>query len=273
MLAFGRLLGRLFYQFGGRRVYIARTNLQRCFPDKTDEALEVLLKSNCESVGVGVMEVLMAWWWPLKRLERKICFEGLEHLKNNQGQGTILMVLHFTTIEIAGAAIALRHNLHGTYRTHKNQVFEYMQRRKRQRYGINNTGRLIERRDIRGMLRVLRAGGTVWYSPDQDYGPKQSVFAPFFGVQAATVTGTSRLAHIGNARVVPMTMARLPGTEGYVVKIHAPLEWAAGNDNKTDVTQLNAFIEERVREHPEQYMWLHRRFKTRPVGEETFYRR
>ncbi len=273
MLALGRLLGRLFYLSGGRRVHIARTNLQRCFPDKSDNALKVLLKSNFESVGIGVMEVLMAWWWPVKRLERKVCFEGLEHLKNNRGQGTILMVLHFTTIEIAGAMITLRHNLHATYRAHKNPVFEYMQRRQRLRYGADNPSRLLGRRDIRGMLRILRAGETIWYSPDQDYGAKQSVFAPFFGVQAATVTGTSRLARISNARVVPMTLIRLPGTQGYVMKIHPPLEGFPGNDDKTDAARVNRFIEGQVREHPEQYMWLHRRFKTRPEGEGTFYRR
>ena len=183
------------------------------------------------------------------------------------------MVLHFTTIEIAGAMIALRHSLHATYRAHKNPVFEYMQRRQRLRYDADNASRLLGRRDIRGMLRVLRSGETIWYSPDQDYGPKQSVFAPFFGVQAATVTGTSRLARIGNARVVPMTMTRLPGAEGYVMKIHAPLKDFPVNDDQADATRVNRFIEEQVRKHPEQYMWLHRRFKTRPEGEASFYRR
>ncbi|WP_263078673.1 LpxL/LpxP family Kdo(2)-lipid IV(A) lauroyl/palmitoleoyl acyltransferase [Endozoicomonas sp. Mp262] len=270
ILAIGRGLGRLFYRWAKSRVHIARVNLKHCFPEMPDYEREALLKANFESVGIGLMEVAMAWWWPKTRLENKVRFEGLEQLQAQNGQGTILLILHFTTIEIAGAMIALRHSLDATYREHKNPVFEYMQRKQRMRYDKNSN--LLGRRDVRGMLRVLRVGGTVWYSPDQDYGPKQSVFASFFDRQTATVTGTSRLAKMGKARIVPMIVTRKPGSEGYVLKLYKAWESFPSGDDQADAEQVNRFVEHRVREHPEQYMWLHRRFKTRPEGEASLYK-
>ncbi len=270
IMALGRFIGRLFYKLAGSRVHIARVNLKHCFPDMPEYEREKLLIANFESVGMGLMEVAMAWWWPKKRLEKIVRFEGLEHLNDQQGQGTILLILHFTTIEIAGAMIALRHSLDATYREHKNPVFEYMQRKQRMRYDRNSN--LLGRRDVRGMLRVLRAGGTVWYSPDQDYGPKQSVFASFFDMQAATVTGTSRLAKMGRARIVPMIVTRQADSKGYVMKLYPVWDSFPSGDDQMDAERVNRFVEDRVREHPEQYMWLHRRFKTRPEGEHSIYK-
>ncbi|MDD7805650.1 MAG: LpxL/LpxP family Kdo(2)-lipid IV(A) lauroyl/palmitoleoyl acyltransferase [Endozoicomonas sp. (ex Botrylloides leachii)] len=269
LLRLGKRLGYLYYRLSGSRVHIARVNLQKCFPEMIEEQREKLLRTNFQSVGIGIMEVAMAWWWPKKRLEKHVRFEGLEHLHDKQGRGTILLILHFTTIEIAGAMIALRQSLNATYRRHKNPVFEYMQRRQRLRHDRNSY--LLERRDVRGMLRVLRSGGMIWYAPDQDYGPKQSVFAPFFGISSATVTGTARLAKIGKARVVPMVVTRQSGTTDYLLKVYEPWENFPVNKDLEDAKRVNRFIEQRIREHPDQYMWLHRRFKTRPAGEPSFY--
>ncbi|MDP0588585.1 MAG: LpxL/LpxP family Kdo(2)-lipid IV(A) lauroyl/palmitoleoyl acyltransferase [Candidatus Endonucleobacter bathymodioli] len=266
----GNGCGWLLFKLAHSRVHIARVNLKLCFPKMHDNEIEQLLRANFQSVGMGLMEVAIAWWWSKKRLEKKVYFEGLEHLRQDQqGRGTILLILHFTTIELSGALITLRHSLKATYREHKNQVFEYMQRRQRLRY--DSDSRLLGRRDIRGMLRVLREGGTVWYAPDQDYGQNNSVFARFFDIEAATVTGTARLARIGKARVVPMVVTRLPDAAGYALKVYKPWHDFPKNDDLVDANYVNQFIEARVREHPEQYMWLHRRFKTRPVGENSFY--
>ncbi|MDP0562884.1 MAG: LpxL/LpxP family Kdo(2)-lipid IV(A) lauroyl/palmitoleoyl acyltransferase [Candidatus Endonucleobacter sp. (ex Gigantidas childressi)] len=270
ILRIGKGCGWLLLKLAHSRVHIARVNLKLCFPEMHNDEIDQLLRANFQSVGIGLMEVAMAWWWPKKRLEKKVHFEGIEHLlQDTRGRGTILLISHFTTIELAGAMIALKHSINATYREHKNQVFEYMQRRQRLRYDSNS--RLLGRRDIRGMLRVLRAGGTVWYAPDQDYGKNHSVFARFFNIEAATVTGTSRLASIGKARVVPMVVTRLPGAAGYSLKVYKPWQDFPKNDDLVDACYVNLFIEERVRENPEQYMWLHRRFKTRPVGERSFY--
>ncbi|MGI9274148.1 MAG: LpxL/LpxP family Kdo(2)-lipid IV(A) lauroyl/palmitoleoyl acyltransferase [Endozoicomonas sp.] len=271
ILALGRGLGRLLYRYAGSRVRIARVNLEKCFPEMSPEEREKLLKANFESVGIGLMEVTMAWWWPRRRLEEMVQYKGLENLQSEDGKGNLLLIFHFTTIEISGALIALKHSVDATYREHKNPVFEYMQRRQRLRY--DRGSRLLGRRDVRGMLRSLRAGKTVWYSPDQDYGPKQSVFVPFFGVDAASVTGTSRMARMGKARVVPMVVTRLPGSQGYLMELLEAWEDFPVGDDNVDAERVNRFVEERVRKKPDQYMWLHRRFKTRPEGESGFYKR
>lgn len=271
MVRLGRLIGRLLLRFGGNRVRITRVNLEKCFPQMIEAERETLLQKNFESVGIGLMEVLMAWWWPRERLERLVTYKGLENLDSESGQGNLLLILHFTTIEIAGALITLRHSVDATYREHKNPVFEYMQRRQRLRY--DRGSRLLGRRDVRGMLRSLRQGKTVWYSPDQDYGPKQSVFAPFFGMQAASVTGTSRMTKMGKARVVPMVVTRKPGSRGYVLEVFEAWKDFPRGDDLQDAIRVNQFVEEQVRKKPDQYMWLHRRFKTRPEGEVGFYQK
>ncbi|MGI9281501.1 MAG: LpxL/LpxP family Kdo(2)-lipid IV(A) lauroyl/palmitoleoyl acyltransferase [Endozoicomonas sp.] len=271
MVRLGRLIGRLLLRIGGSRVRITQVNLEKCFPEMSETERATLLQKNFESVGVGLMEVLMAWWWPRERLERLVTYKGLEHLDSETKQGNLLLILHFTTIEISGALITLRHSVDATYREHKNPVFEYMQRRQRLRY--DRGSRLLGRRDVRGMLRSLRQGKTVWYSPDQDYGPKQSVFAPFFGVQTASVTGTSRMTKMGKARVVPMVVTRKPGSEGYVLEVFEAWKDFPQGDDLQDATRVNQFVEEQVLKNPDQYMWLHRRFKTRPEGEPGFYQK
>ena len=267
LLQLGRLLGRAIYRVARRRVHIARVNLQKCYPQLDTQAREALLHKNFESVGIGVMELMMAWWWPRRRLEKLVSYRGLEHLQSSQG--TILLVMHFTTIELAGRLITLRHSVDATYREHGNPVFEYIQRRLRHRFDPDS--KLLGRRDVRGMLRSLKAGRTVWYAPDQDYGIRNGLFVPFFGVMAATVTGTFRLAKGANARVVPMMVTRLANGQGYEVCLYPPLATPSGDDYH-DTLLVNQFIEQRVREQPEQYMWLHRRFKNRPEGEMDFYR-
>ena len=267
IIKLGSWLGRFIYKVAGRRVNIARVNLEKCFPELSPAGREKLLKKNFESVGMGVLEVAMAWWWPAHRYENLVKFKGLEHLQGEQG--SILLVMHFTTIELAGRLITLRHSIDATYREHKNPVFEYMQRRQRQRF--DPSGTLLGRLDVRGMLKSLRKGRTCWYSPDQDYGIKQSVFAPFFGVQAATVTGTSRFAKLGRAQVVPMFVNRLDDGKGYELCLYEPWNDFPSESEQVDTDRVNAFVEARVREYPEQYMWLHRRFKNRPEGEADFY--
>ena len=270
LLVSGRWIGRLLYRMAKKRVHIARVNLSHCFPDMPAEDRELLLKKNFESVGIGLIEVTMAWWRPRKSIEKLVRYEGTEHLESVDNKGTILLILHFTTIELAGAMIAMKHSLDATYREHKNPVFEYMQRKQRLRYDQNS--HLLGRRDVRGMLRSLRKGRTVWYSPDQDYGPKQSVFAPFFGVQTASVTGTARLTKMGKARIVPLVMTRLPGSEGYRMTFLEPWEDFPSGDDELDASRVNQFVEQQVKVNPEQYMWLHRRFKTRPNNETDFYK-
>jgi Kdo2-lipid IVA lauroyltransferase/acyltransferase len=155
------------------------------------------------------------------------------------------------------------------YRPHNNPVYDFVQRRGR--LARSKSSDVYTRDDVRGLARALRKGRVIWYAPDQDYGRRQSVFAPFFGVPASTVTATGRFAQLGNARILPFTHVRLPGTAGYRVTIHPPLENCPTGDDLADATRINALAEHFIRQQPDQYLWAHRRFKTRPPGEKSLY--
>ncbi|HAF94326.1 MAG TPA: lipid A biosynthesis lauroyl acyltransferase, partial [Pseudomonas sp.] len=172
LLRLGRVLGALMYRVAGARRRIARRNLELCFPRLDEAARERLLKDNFASTGIAFFEMAMSWWWPRARLQRLAHIEGLEHLQAAQaeGRGVILMALHFTTLEIGAALLGQRHTIDGMYREHKNPLFDYIQRRGRERHNLDASA--IEREDVRGMLKVLRAGRAIWYAPDQDYGRK-----------------------------------------------------------------------------------------------------
>ena len=272
LLLLGRGLGALMYRVAGSRRYIAGRNLELCFPQLSAAERERLLKENFASTGIAFFETAMGWWWAKPRLAGLAHIEGLEHLRQVQaeGQGAILMALHFTTLEIGAALLGRVQTIDGMYREHKNPVFDFVQRRGRERHNADATA--IEREDIRAMLKVLRAGRAIWYAPDQDYGPKQSIFVPLFGIQAATVTATTKFARLGKARVVPFTQERLADGRGYRLVIHPPLADFPGESEEADCLRINQWIEQAVSQHPEQYLWAHRRFKTRPAGEPKLYR-
>lgn len=271
LLALGRGLGRIMLYLAGSRRHIVRRNLELCFPHLSEPEREQLLRENFASMGIAFFEMAMSWWWPKKRLSKLLKVQGLEHLQaaQEQNQGVILMAIHFTTLEIGAALLGQRHTIDGMYRAHNNPVFDYVQRRGRERH--NADSRAIEREDVRGMLKVLRQGRAIWYAPDQDYGPKQSLFVPLFGVPAATVTATSKFAKLGRAQVVPMTQTRLPHAQGYLIKIEPALSNFPGASDEEDCLRLNQWVEQAISQQPEQYLWAHRRFKTRPEGEAKLY--
>ncbi len=272
LLWLGRGLGSLMYRFARSRRSIAGRNLELCFPAWSAEQRERVLRENFASSGIAFFEMAMSWWWPKARLARLAHVEGLEHLQRLQaeGQGAILMALHFTTLEIGAALLGQHHTIDGMYREHKNPLFDFIQRRGRERHNQDATA--IEREDVRTMMKSLRSGRAIWYAPDQDYGRKQSLFVPLFGVPAATVTATTKFARLGKARVVPFTQERLADGSGYRLVIHPPLEDFPGESEQADCLRINRWIEEAVSPRPEQYLWAHRRFKTRPEGEPSLYR-
>ncbi len=266
-----RVLAPLLQRFGKSRRRIVSRNLELCFPDKSAVELEQLLSENFFSTAMALLETGMAWFWPRWRLRRLFTIEGLEHLERGDGQGTLLMAMHFTTLDIGAAFINLSSKIDGMYRPHKNPVYDYVQRKGRERH--NDSSQVLTRDDVRGMIRNLKKGRAIWYAPDQDYGPKQSVFAPFFGIEAASVTATAKFARLGKARVVPFVQTRLPGNRGYKVTIYPALEDFPRGDDREDTTTVNRFIEARIMEQPAQYLWAHRRFKTRPTGEPPLYKK
>lgn len=264
-----RGLGNLLWRVGGSRRHIAETNIRLCFPGKSEAEREALVRENFFSTAMALFETGIAWFWPSWRLRRLYRVRGLEHLPEHPQQGVLLMAMHFTTLDIGGAFMSQERFITGMYRRHKNPVYDYVQRRGRERH--HEETRVIPREDVRGMLKALREGQIVWYAPDQDYGPKQSLFVPLFGVEAATVTATAKFARLGKAQVVPFTQRRLPGWSGYELVIHPPLEAFPQGDDMRDARRINEYIEARILEQPEQYLWAHRRFKTRPPGEARVY--
>jgi KDO2-lipid IV(A) lauroyltransferase len=268
-LAIGRLLGRAMLVLARERRRIARTNLALCFPELSGEEHRQLLKAHFASLGIALVETALSWWAPDSRLRPLARLTGLEHLEAalRQGRGVILLSAHFTTLEIGGRLLALHAPFHVLYRDHRNPVIETLQRRARRR----RFEKPIPRGDLRGMLASLKQNRPVWYAPDQDFGRDNAVFVPFFGTPAATLTATSRLARASGAPVVPFFPCRLPGARGYELTLLPALEDFPGADIAEDTRRLMALIEERVRQQPDQYLWVHRRFKTRPPGKPPVY--
>ena len=272
LIGLGGWTGRLMYRFGKERRVIAARNLELCFPQMSIAEREALLRANFLSYGIALFEVGIAWWWPAKRFAKLIELEGVEHLEQlqQQGKGALLMAIHFTTLEVGASALSEKFSIDGMYRPHKNAVYDYLQARGRLARSVGSSV-VYPRKDVRGMFKALRQGRIIWYAPDQDYGPKQSVFAHFFGVPAASVTATARFARMGDAAVVPFTQVRLPGSQGYRVTVHPPLEGFPVGDDVTDAETVNRHVERFVGQQPDQYMWVHRRFKTRPEGADPVY--
>jgi KDO2-lipid IV(A) lauroyltransferase len=228
---------------------------------------------NAQSYGIGVMERLIGWWWPARRIRRLLnSVSGLEHLQRarSEGRGVILLALHTTTMDIGATLLRLMQEIDFSYQPAANPVIDWVQRRGRSRPEIAPAGAgtaataAIESGSIRAVIRHLQAGHVVWYAPDRDFGSAKShVFAPFFGRPAATITATSRYARLTGARVVTLEYWRDAGG-GYGLRFGEALADFPSGSDVDDCTRINAWIESVVRRHPEQYRWTHRRFRTRP---------
>jgi KDO2-lipid IV(A) lauroyltransferase len=259
MLQLGRLLGTLLRHLPIGFVKIARRNLELCFPQLDVKARERLLDRHFASLGIAVLEIPLAWWSSPARFNRLVRVEGREHLEAAlaRGRGAIVLTAHFTPIELAGRALASLTRIGFLYRPTRNEVLTYALERFRRGYG----GRAIARDDIRAFISALRNNECVWYAPDQSYRRKGAEMVPLFGIPAATNTLTSRLARMTGAPVLPYFIQRLPGTEGYRAVIHPPFENFPSDSAVADTERYNHMIEAQVRLAPEQYLWIHRRFK------------
>lgn len=271
-MALGRTLGRLLWRLARSRRRTALRNLALCFPEWSPGEREALARVNFQSTAQALFETGMAWFWSRERLLRLCHVEGLEHLRvaEKEGCGVVLMAMHFTHLDMGAKLLCLNHSIDALYRPHNNPVYDRVQRWGRERF--SGGGITIAREDLRLMIRRLRGGRAVWYAPDQDYGDKRPhVFAPFFGVPAASITATTQLMKTGRAKLIPFTHTRRADGSGYDIRVYPPLDGLPTGDEVADATRINQFIEQRVRECPEQYMWVHRRFKTRPEGEPGLY--
>jgi len=270
LIVFGTGIGLIFHAIPSRRKIIARRNIEICFPDLSAAEQQSMLRKNFISTGIAVMEVGISWWWSKKRFAKLLHIEGQQNLEAVKGRGVMLLGIHFTTLEIGAAAMSTLIEMDGMYRAHGNPVYDFLQARGRLSKGTGG-GVVYERRDVRGTMKALKKGRALWYGPDQDYGLNQGLFVPFFNVQAATVYATARFAEKTGAAVVPFSHIRLPGFLGYKITVHPALENFPVGDDLVDTTRINKIVEEFVMLQPEQYLWVHRRFKNRPEGEADLY--
>jgi KDO2-lipid IV(A) lauroyltransferase len=259
MVAVGTALGAVLRRLPIGFVKTARRNLELCFPELSPRARAQLLDRHFASLGIAVLEIPLAWWLSPARLARLVHIEGAEHLRAAlaRGRGVILLTAHFTPMEMAGRALVSVAPVSFLYRPTKNEVLAYALRRFRCRYG----GQGIPKDDIRAFITALKNNECVWYAPDQSYRKKGAEMVPLFGIPAATNTLTSRLARMTGATVLPYFLQRLPGTQGYRAVIHPPLENFPSDSPAADTERFNRLIEAQVRVAPEQYLWIHRRFK------------
>ncbi|GAB1268642.1 lipid A biosynthesis lauroyl acyltransferase [Aurantivibrio infirmus] len=269
---FGRILGRIMFRFAHRRRLIARKNIELCFPSLSEAEREELVKKNFQATAIGLFETGMAWFGSNRRLMKLFEVKGLENIRQyiDNGQGVLLLALHFTPLEMLGICMNnLIHSTDLTYRPHRNPVYDFVQARRRARQNPSFTA--LAAGDVRGMVRSLKNGRCISYLPDQDYGASHSVFAPFYGIPTATVVAMARLAAMAKVKVVPMFCVRKDDDSGYEIEAMAPLENYPSGDDIADATRLNAHVEACINRQPEQYLWVHRRFKTRPPGEADVY--
>ncbi|WP_148253056.1 LpxL/LpxP family Kdo(2)-lipid IV(A) lauroyl/palmitoleoyl acyltransferase [Aidingimonas lacisalsi] len=268
-LLIGKGLGLLTWRLARRRRHITETNLRLCFPEKSTAERRHLVRQTFVDNGIGILETATGWCRDPEHLRHRVTFKGQEHMHRAlaEGNGALIVGVHFSTLDLGGALHSLFFPADAVYRPHDNPLFERFMTRARNRI----FGTAIDRHDLRGVIRRIKAGHAVWYSPDQDFGRHASVFAPFFGIEAATVKLTAKIARMTGAPVMPLMFHRNPDDRTYTLEYLPPLTDFPSDDEVADATRINAFIEQAIRKQPSQYLWLHRRFKTRPEGEPGVY--
>lgn len=268
MMAVGRTIGRLGMPMARKRARIIDTNLRLCFPELDATQRRDLARRHAEALGMGIMDIAIAWWWPMEKLLPLVEITGREHIDSAmaRGKGVIFLTAHFTSIETSGRLLANICPAVPMYRPSNNALLEQLMVRNRERH----VERVIPRQDARLMVRTLKEGKGVWFAPDQNFGAKGHVFAPFFGIPASSNTSLGRFVTMTDAAVVPFVVFRRP-EGGYHMVVEAALEPYPTDDPVADATSYNLIVERWAREAPAQYNWMHRRFKKRPPEEPALY--
>ncbi len=267
LMSLGKGIGKCLHVIGKKRIHYARVNIRSCFPELSQELQDQLLQENITATGQSVIEMCIAWWMPAWRL-RKLCkHDGYELFQSalDEDQPLIVVSLHFLNMDLNPQFInLLRPCLDPLHRPSDNPVIRYLQCRRRTRFG----NKMVDKQNIRGAFQTLRGKHALGYAPDQNYFDSNHVFSPFFGHLAATVTGTSILARKTNARCILCYCLR--NTEGGYTNYYRPFPFEfPGESVQADTDNINRLIEDTIRLAPSQYVWMHRRFKTRPPGDTT----
>lgn len=263
----GDALGALLYQSGRGRV--TKINLRLCFPELSDAGRDGIARRHFRALGRSALEQVFLWHGTHDEVVSMVKLVGREHLDKLAGKPVILLAPHFVGLDFGGARIGTEYQVCSMYSQQKNQALNQLLLDTRLRWG---DPQLVTRQQgLRPLIRHIRNGLPFYYLPDMDFGEKDSIFVPFFGVRTATVPALSRLARLAGAFIVPCVARQLSPEEGYEVRLYPAWDNFPGASVEEDTRRMNAFIEDRVREMPEQYFWVHKRFKTRPPGEPNFY--
>ncbi|WP_235826898.1 lysophospholipid acyltransferase family protein [Facilibium subflavum] len=271
-LKFGRLLGRLSYPFLKRRKHITMTNLRVAFPEKSQQELQALCKKCFESIAISGIEMMIAWFMPKRRFAKiKMDTHGMENFENahnDPNTAALMLGCHFTCMEVIGRYIGEHYKpFYLVYQKHKSVAFEHVMTGARQAY----VTQCLQRKNVVSIVKALKRKSSVWYAPDQDFGRERSIFVPFFGTNCATLVATSWLADKTGAKVIPCYYVRKDDLSGYDIFVLPALENFPSGDDYQDARRYHEFLEAAIKQHPDQYLWQHRRYKTRPSGEGTIY--
>ncbi len=257
----GKSFGKLLAVLALKRVAIAKRNLELTFPDWPQEKVDAVFKANIERTGMALFETAMGWWWPDWRIRKHSEMEGFEYIESvlKQGKGVFGLAIHNVNLEFCCRAIGYYHPSIAFYRKHNNPLMDYFQY-----HGRNRSNKyMIHKRNARALIEALNQGELCLYLPDQDYGKGQSTFVPFGGVQH-TATTTATLMFAERSDCIPLLISPQYTKNGYKIKCYPAIDYLADKNKERALTRLNEDILRMVEEQPESYLWMHKRFKTRP---------
>ena len=257
----GKLLGKSLKTIAKKRYNVAKRNLELSFPDFSQERRQTILDANLDNAGMAVLETGMGWWWPTWRVTQKAEFEGYEHIEAilAKGKGVLAYAIHNMNLEFACRMAGLKYPSVVFYRKHNNRLMEYISYHGRKR----SNKYMVNKRNVKGLISALDDGELCMYLPDQDYGRTKCEFTPFFAVpEVATTTGSLLFAKQANCETVFLVSIRTDN--GYKIIVQPGLDNFPSGDDKYDVTRINQMIEKMIMLAPEEYLWMHKRFKTRP---------
>ncbi len=265
----GNSLGFMMERLAKKRRRITKININLCYPELSEAQSENLIKQNLAATGRGLIETASCWYSDLQNQQRNTQINGKQHLDAalEKGKGVILLSFHMTSLEIGGCLLGAHYDFYAMYKPNKNPLFEKAMSDGR----LRHLKGLLARDNVRGTIKTLRKNSIVWYAADQNYGGKTVVFVPFFGIQTATITATTKLAQMTGASVVPFTQRRLDGDDRYQLTLYPAFAPFPGDNEVDDAAQINLFLENYLKQYPVDYMWLHQRFRNRPAGEARIY--
>ena len=263
----GKMIGKLIYPIMSEFRKIAYANISHCFPEKKQPQVTILVKKHFESIGISLFETANAYYASDKKIKKILTIKNEQYFTEalKKEGGIILLCSHFMPLMLGSRALLIKHTIANIYRPQNNQLFDKVM----VKGYIKNGAVMIKNTDTRSIMKAINNSLPIWYAPDQDLGINNSIFAPFFGIQTATATATARLAKNINTRVMPYSFYRTK--QGYVMSFDKPLKNYPSGDVIKDASKTNQILEKQILKNPEQYLWVHRRFKTRPDGEKNFY--